>query len=244
MRTRALPALVALAALAAIGVACGSEEPPPHLTYPEAGTRLDGAVWPDYGAWPPLDTGQQPSPDLARPDGGPLPDGAADAAGDGAPPSCPGPTAAKCAAACASDEVCTEAKGGTCVKQVVLSGAATDKAVLKEIALAYVNCFGKAAKDDTLCYSFNTCAMTGSLTDKEVCEWVCKKSGVSDFPTSTVSDSAKAICGCGWTDKYRPDWKIGSIISGKRGIVCLTYDVVSWWYDLLNVNDCQYFPPT
>jgi hypothetical protein len=228
------------------GAGCGGEETPPHLTYPEAKVKLDGVVWPDYGPWPPADLNKQPLPDLRGPDGGPPPDGAADAGtGDGSPtPSCPGPSAAKCAAACAADEVCTEAKGGTCVKQVVLSGAATDKAVLKEVALAYVNCFAKAPSADTLCYTFNTCALTGSLTDAGVCDWVCNKSGVSDFPSSTVSASAKSICGCGWTDKKRPDWKIGSIIPGKKGVVCLGYDVVSWWYDLLNVNDCQYWPPT
>jgi hypothetical protein len=238
--------LLGLLAIGAIGLACGSDEPPPHNTYPEASERLDGVSWPDYGPWPPLDKGSQQSPD-ARRDAKPPSDGAPPAdgsAGDGAAPNCPGPAAAKCATPCASDEICTEAKGGTCVKLVILSGAAADKAVLKEVALAYVNCYAKAPAVDTLCYAFNTCALNGSLTDKGVCDWVCQKSGVSDFPTPTVSDSAKAICGCGWTDKYRPDWKIGSIISGKKGVVCLTYDVVSWWYDLLNVNDCQYFPPT
>ncbi len=243
MRSGGLVGLLGLAA--ALGIACGSEEPPPHNTYPEAKVRLDGVVWPDYGPWPQLDKGGTPNPDLPRKDGGPPADGAPDATGaDGAPPSCPGPTAAKCAAACAGDEICTEAKGGTCVKQVVLSGAATDKAVLKEVALAYVNCFAKAPSADTLCYTFNTCALTGSLTDQGVCDWVCNKSGVSDFPTPAVSDSAKSVCGCGWTDKKRPDWKVGSIIPGKKGVICLGYDVVSWWYDLLNVNDCQYWPPT
>jgi hypothetical protein len=143
--------------------ACGGEEPPPHYAYPEAQVRLDGIVWPDYGPWPPPDKGW-PRLDGKRPDAGPPRDGAGDAqpGGDGQPPSCPGPAAAKCAASCASDEVCTEAKGGTCVKQVVLSGVAADKVVLKEVAIAYVNCWNKKPSADTLCYTFNACALQGS----------------------------------------------------------------------------------
>jgi hypothetical protein len=221
--------------------ACGSEAPP-HSVYPEAQVQRDGSIlWPDLGPLPDrsiikLDGVSPPSD--ARVDG---------VSGDGSPPSCPGPVAAKCTSSCGSDEVCTEAKGGTCVKQLVLVGPATDKAVLKLVAMAYVTCWAKNPADDTLCATFNTCGMAGSLTDQGVSDWVCNKAQVGDFPSSKEYDAARGLCKCSfWQGQfvYRPDWKIGSIVPGKKGVACLAYDKNPWYaFDRLNVNDCQYFPP-
>jgi hypothetical protein len=228
--------------LVAIGlVACGTEAPP-HYNYPEAQVRLDGSItWPEMG--------QVPDSSVIKLDGvSPTPDARGDSLkGDGPAPSCPGPPAAKCAS-CSTGEVCTEAKGGMCVKQVVLIGPATDKAVLKLVAMAYVSCWAKAPADDTLCATFNTCDMTGALTDAIVSDWICNKAQVGDFPSSTEYDAARGLSKCSiWQGQfvYRPDWKVGSIISGKKGTICLTYDKNPWYsFDRLNVNDCQYFPPT
>jgi hypothetical protein len=229
--------------LATALVGC-SDGKPPHYTYPEMRTQLDGIVWPDYGTLPDFKPwyrdGQAPQPDAPRGDG-PRDGGAADGI-----PTCPGPAAAKCTSVCASDELCTEAKGGMCTKQVVLKGAATDKVVLKVVALAFLTCWNKAPSADTLCSTFNTCEMTGNLTQTAIDDWVCNKAQVGDFPSSKEYDGVRGIFRCNfWSvDFYRPEWKVSTVIAGKRGIVCLAYDVVSWNYDRINVNDCQFFPPT
>jgi len=232
---------LALAAALALA-ACTADEPPPRTH--DLAVKREAQVWPDWS--PPQRDLIGPNPDLAPgSDGGH--DGAPSDGGPADAPSCPGPAAAKCTSACASDESCTEASGGTCVKSLVITGAATDKAALKAVALAYVACWNKAPADDTLCFAFNTCAMTGALTDKAVSDWVCNQAQVSDFPTSAEYDAARGLCECSWWQGqfiYRPDWKIGSIISGKKGNVCLSYDKNPWYaFDKLNVNDCQYFPP-
>lgn len=236
--------LVALLWLAALA-AC-SDGTPPHYSYPEARTKLDGIQWPEYGPLP--DTRSWYRDGYVPPPDGPRSDGPGDGppTGDGSPPSCPGPAAATCVSACSTDELCTEAKGGTCAKQVVLKGPAADKAVLKVVAMAFVSCWNKAPSADLLCSTFNTCELTGNLTQAIVDDWVCNKAQVTDFPSSTQYDAARGLFKCSmWQGQliYRPDWKVTTVIGGKRGIVCLAYDVVSWWFDLINVNDCQFFPP-
>jgi hypothetical protein len=238
-RTLSRAALFLTAAL----VGC-SDGKAPHYTYPEAGTRLDGIVWPDYGPLPDFKPwyhdGPTTSPDSTIPKDGAV-------ASDNGVPTCPGPAAANCSSPCAPEEICTEAKGGTCTKQLVLKGAAADKAVLKVVASAFVSCWNKSPSADTLCSTFNTCGMTSTLTQAIVDDWVCNKAQVTDFSSPTEYDAARGIFQCSiWSGQfiYRPDWKITNIIAGKRGIVCLAYDVVSWNFDKINVNDCQYFPPS
>lgn len=234
---------VGVVALGAAAVGCGSETPGPPLRLD--GGKLDGYKWPDFGG-PKYDlpfnydTYVPPKLDGSTPgDGG----------GDGsAPPSdgggtCPGPSGASCSG-CPSTHLCTAAKGGTCAKTVVLSGPASGKAVLKAVALAYVECWGKKPSKDTLCSTFDTCNMTGMLTDQMVKNWVCNVAQVSDFPSSAVLDEVKGLVACSFYQTYRPDWQVTSITGGKKADICMSFDVDGWlYYDYLYVDACSNYPP-
>lgn len=223
----------ALFVATALLIGCGSEDPPHQPVTDGLPPWPDGNPWIDWGHIPQYDTG--PLPDTGKPkDGAPTGDSST---------SCPGPTGATCATSCQSTEICTAASGGKCAKLFTLSGSASSKAVLVQVATAYVECWNKAPSVDTLCSAFDTCALTGTLDEKTVRDWVCKTAQVSDFSTAATYNTAKTVCGCGTTQVDRPDWKISSIPTGKKGEVCLTYDVVSWWYDWITVDLCKNFPP-
>lgn len=242
-RTRVLALALGLTLLGPGG--CGSDEPeqPPIYLDGNGGPWLDGLKWPtpDYGPFP--DFG--PFPDSKGPatDAGPQDSGGSDGPLSPDSGACPGPTGAKCSPACGSSQLCTAASGGTCAKLYTLAGAASKPKAMVQIALAYVECWNKQPKSDTLCATFDTCTMTGSLTHNMVKNWVCNQSQVTDFPNATVHNLAKQVNGCGLTNITRPDWKINSIQGGVRGKVCLTYDSISWWPDKLHVNTCKAFPP-
>ena len=246
MKNRAGSCLLVLGAL--LAQACTSDEPPPHQVYPDTGgAKRDGYknFWPDTGTlyW---DLGGKKVDRAATTIDGAVSDSSGPTV-DGQPPNCPGPTAANCKSACPTDSSCTEAQGGTCVKTVVLSGSVSDKPVLVAVALAYVQCWAKAPSSTTLCFTFNTCGMTGLLTESAVSDWVCNKAQVTDFPSSTDYDSARGLCQCSiWQGQfvYRPEWSIGNVISGKKGDVCMSYHKYSWYeFDKINVGSCSGFPP-
>jgi hypothetical protein len=239
-----LGASFVVALFALTGSGCSTDESPPHYTYPDTGgTRRDGykPLFQDTGTvyW---DTNKQKDKSVASPDH--RVDGSTI---DGAPPDCPGPTAASCKTACASDEICTEANGGTCVKTMVLNGAVSSKAVLVAFTMAYVKCWAKAPGANTLCYTFDACGMTGMLTESAISDWVCNKAQVTDFPSSTDYDSARGLCKCSiWQGQfvYRPEWSITNIIPNKKGDVCLSYHSNPWYeFDRLYVGSCSGFPP-
>ena len=159
-------------------------------------------------------------------------------------PACNSPTGVSCTPKCTSGSLCSAAKGGMCATEVVLSGPASNKAVLKAMGNAYANCWVKAPKVDTLCSTLNTCAMTGTLTVDMVRNWICKVATSSDFASATLYDEAKDVCGCsGVPGTNNTDWKITSIIGGSKAKVCLSYDYSSWLKDYVHVNDCANFPP-
>jgi hypothetical protein len=227
-----------------LAAGCGGDEPPPHQVYPERfWYPRDGSVsWPDYGPppdfWSKPREGGHPPADASPGDGNGTGDGQA---------SCAPPAAAKCPSACAGDEVCTEANGGACAKSLALAGSVADKSVLRDVALAYVRCWAKEPAEDTLCYAFNTCAMTGVLTEKAVSDWVCQKAGITDFPSPDDYNAARGICKCSiWQGQfvYRPDWKVGTVAPGKNALVCMSYDKNPWYsFDRINVDNCSNFPP-
>jgi hypothetical protein len=215
---------------------CSTEEPPPHLL------KLDqGIAWPDYGGLPSYDI-SAPSYGDAYTHGDAGAAGADGwASGDGAS-SCSSPTSASCSS-CSASQTCTDHKAGTCVKTRSLTGAASTKAVLLQVALAYVACWKSSQKGDFLCETFDTCAMTGTLTDQMVKDWVCDKAQISDFPDSTTHDTARNVCGCsGLIKVYRPDWKVSSLSADGKGLICLSHDAISFKPDRLRVDDCKDFP--
>lgn len=243
-------AILGAAALYVVGWGCGSDEPGSQIKLDGGGVKLDGIQWPDWGGLPKYDFGGGPKYDQGwiPPSDGQVPtDGPSNTDGPQVSPdgssSCPGPTNATCSPACQSSELCTEASGGRCAKVYTLTGPASNKAALLQVALAYVECWNKGPSVDTLCATFNTCGMTGTLDENMVKNWVCNTAQVSDFPSAAVHDAAKAACGCGMTQIYKPDWKVPSLASGKQGNVCLTYDVISWWPDDMDVDLCKNFPP-
>lgn len=222
---------------------CGAEEPTIPFRIDGGGYQSDGFSWSDYGYQPKYDQGLRFDLGGTPHDGQPL--GDVQSSGDGSPSGCQGPSGASCSP-CAPDLICTAAKGGTCTKTIKLVGPASDEAVLKAVANAYVACWALQPQQDTLCSTFDTCQMSGTLTDPMVCDWVCKQSQVSDFPNSTKHDTAKMICGCAIYQKpYRPDWQVSSLISGQQGIVCLSYDKDGDWmyFDYLYVDKCSNYPP-
>jgi len=225
-----------------VAAGCSSDEP---VNYPPPGDGvvLDGINWPDYGPFNPYDYGPFKFDTGTVPGDGSAVDGAvSDATGDGSG-GCPGPAGANCSPACVGGDLCTEAEGGKCAPVYVLTGPASDEAVLLKVALAYAECWSKQPSVDTLCATFDTCNMTGTLDDQMVKTWVCDTAQVSDFPNSATFDTAQNVCGCAWYQTYRPDWRISSINPGKNGDVCVSYDVISWWPDALVVDYCKNFPP-
>lgn len=239
-----LQALLVISCFGAGLLGCGADEPTIPFRIDGGGYQTDGVYWSDYGSQPKYDQGLRF--DLGgtpQQDGQPMGDGSQ--GGDSTPTGCQGPTGASCST-CAPDLICTAAKGGTCTKSIKLVGPASGKPVLKAVANAYVACWAKQPPQDTLCSTFDTCQMTGTLTDPMVCDWVCKQSQVADFPNVTKHDTAKMICGCAIYQKpYRPDWQVSSLVSGQQGIVCLSYDKDGDWmyFDYLYVDTCSKYPP-
>jgi hypothetical protein len=247
MRYRVLRLLLAAGALA-VALGCSSDEPgggqPP---WPDmGGGQIDSFFWPDWAGikqdfWFP-DYGSLHEDSGSQGDGAP---------GDGAPPqqdgsgSCPGPQKATCNPPCQAKQMCTEANGGRCAKVYTLTGPASGKGVLLQVALAYVDCWNKQPSVDTLCSTFDTCGMSGQLTESMVKTWLCNTAQVSDFPSSTVYDQAKGLVACSWYQTYRPDWKLPgkTLEAQKKGIACLSYDHQSYWLDDMDVDYCNNFPP-
>lgn len=239
------PALTLMATV--IGLAlmgCAAEAPTAHLPgleqgigFPDFGVPASSDGWGQYGDSfvPPYgdattygDTGAAGTTDGS-------------ASGDGGS-ACASPTSASCSS-CSASQTCTGNKAGTCVKTRSLTGAASSKALLLQVALAYVACWKSSQKGDFLCETFNTCAMTGSLTHQMVKDWVCKQAQVVDFPDSTTHGVAKDVCGCsGMIKVYRPDWKLSSLSADKQGIICLSHDAISFKPDRLRVDGCENFP--
>lgn len=238
----------ALALLAAVGMslAC-SDDGTPSGPHPDMYVQKDSCVM-QFDTGKPSDWWVPPKNDGG---GG---TGDTGVAGDGSTgdgggskdsgPACTSPTGVSCTPACTSGKLCSAAKGGMCATEVVLSGPASNSAVLKAMGNAYATCWTKNPKVDTLCSTLNTCAMTGTLTVDMVRNWVCKVATSSDFPSATALDKAKDVCGCsGVPGTNNTDWKISTIIGGGKAKVCLSYDYSSWWTDYVHVNDCANFPP-
>lgn len=239
--------LLAAFSLLAAGWGCSSDEPGRPPVYLDSGVKLDGIQWPDWGGPPKYDWGS------IKLDQGWIPPQDGQVPGDGTPgdsqsitdgsTGCPGPAGVSCAPACQSGELCTEASGGRCAKVFTLSGPASNKPVLLQVALAYVECWNKGPSVDTLCATFDTCGMTGTLDENMVKNWVCNTAQVSDFPNAATHDKAKEVCGCAIYQQYKPDWKVSSMPASEKGKVCLSYDVISWWPDDMDVDLCKSFPP-
>jgi len=244
MKKRCL--LITLVVVLSAGlVGCGADDPGPPLRLDGGGGKLDGFQWPDFGGPKydlPFNYDMYTQQDGSTPPGdGGNTDGTAPTDGGG---PCPGPSGATCTGGCPTSHICTAAKGGTCAKTIVLSGPASGKAVLKEVALAYVECWQKAPSKDTLCSAFDTCKMTGMLTDQMVKNWICNIAQVSDFPSSAVLNEAKGIVACSFYQTSRPKWQISSLSAGKTADICMSYDVDGWmYYDYLHIDACSNYPP-
>ena len=242
---RLLRVMLAGGALA-MALGCSSDEPGgPGPWLDQGGGGGDTFFWPDWGGvkqdfW---------FPDYGSPkqDGGPAGDGAA--VGDGTfqdgSGSCTGPQNATCNPPCQAKQICTEANGGRCAQVYTLSGPASGKDVLLQMALAYVECWNKQPSVDTLCSTFDACGMTGQLTESMITSWLCNQAQVSDFPSSAVYDQARSLVACSWYQTYRPDWKTPgkTLEANKKGTICLSYDHQSYWLDDMDVDTCNNFPP-
>ena len=249
MRRYHIEITLALTAAVWLGLACSDEEGPIGPgPYQDTGGKIDSFVMKfDQGAvadwWvpPKSDTGGATkdggggTPDADAGDGG----GSADS---GLP--CTSPTGVSCTPKCSSGMLCSAAKGGMCATEVVISGPASNKKALVAMATAYANCWIKNPKVDTLCSTLNTCAMTGTLTENMVRDFVCKTATSSDFTSKTIFDKAQDVCGCsGIPGTNNTSWKITTITGGGKAKVCLSYDYSMLWTDYVHVNDCANFPP-
>jgi len=150
-----------------------------------------------------------------------------------------------CKKTCAPKELCTEASGGTCATTTVLSGKADSKAVFRAIALAYLECWKKAPSQDTLCSTFDTCALEGSVSEASIKEWICKKAQVVDFKDKPTYDDVRSVGGCEIWQTYRPRFMspVASIDKSERAETCLGYDKNPLWqFDRVAVHACKSFP--
>jgi hypothetical protein len=231
--------LIVLFALAACGTDDPGREKPYQFPSSDDGgsSQWDGFSWTDTMSTWRFDTGFTPAADQ----GTPKDQGTQQGDGSSQSQSCKKP-AAQCSP-CAKGEICTDVSGGSCVKVVVLKGKSSDKAVLKAVAEAYVDCWHRQPESDTMCVAFDTCEMTGALSANMVESWVCSAQ-VTDFSSTTNHDKAKDLCGCSWYGYDRADWKT-DVNEGEEGNICLSYDVNAWLYfDHLHVNTCKSFPPS
>jgi hypothetical protein len=218
---------------------CGTDD-----SGPPNPTQDGGIVWPDYGNVPNYDTGYNPIYDTGN---WPTYDGPAstDTSVDSAA-TCPGPTGAACNPPCDPDQICTEANGGTCAKMHILTGQASSKEVLLEVAIAHAECWLKQPTSPTMCATFDACQLTGTITQDIFRNWVCDQSQISDFPSSghyeAVHDS---VCGCGLINMMRLEWQT-AIGAGKQGLFCISYnpDWSLFVYDYVVGHDCSVFPPS
>lgn len=229
--------------------ACSSADPPPNNVKYDGVSLVDGPQWPDYGSgkndmWvQPKDVGPKPKDGFVSTEGGTILDGpGSDFKPDG-PSNCKSPTGVSCKPTCTSKEVCTSAKSGTCTTAYFLSGPASNTKALLTAAMAFVDCWNKQASTDTLCSTFDACSVTGTLSDGLIKSWVCKLAQVSDFPSAAKHKTAKSVFGCGTLDIFRPDWKVKTVPSKARGMICLSYNSISWWPDRIEVNNCSSYPP-
>lgn len=253
-RLASLAALSFSLALLVGSLACSSDDPTnyPQPKYDTGGTQKDGPVlyldkgvvkndmyvFPDQQSQ--VKDGGGTASDSTKPT---TDSGGSTSPDSGSTPNCPGPTGAKCSPSCPSAQMCVAAKGGLCANTVKLSGPASAKGALLAVARAYIKCWKPAPSVDKLCATFDACSMTGQITEQMVEDWVCKQAQTSDFSGAQEYKDAKDIL-CGFTGD-RVDWKMtGTIQGGKKGLVCLSYDSISWWPDSLYVNLCTVFPPT
>ncbi|MCC6751693.1 MAG: hypothetical protein IT371_28835 [Deltaproteobacteria bacterium] len=226
------------ALLAGLVAGCGSSQ----TGRKDARAKADGFTLGD-GGWGYLDGGG-PIPDIWTPTGDLRPAGDGPASGD-ASGKCSKPQGASCTG-CAADESCTAANGGTCAKKIALSGSSTDAKNLLMVAVAYVDCWNKQSTGSKLCFTFDSCAMQGSLNGQMVKEWVCKAQ-VSDFPDSATHGTARSILACnGIWEIERPQWKLSGMNAGEDGLNCMSYHdygTMPWDLDRVDIHDCAKFPP-
>jgi len=216
--------------------ACNSDDPGSGQVHVDGSISWDGMYWTDYGTWNQFDWGNNQFDLIAFEDG--FGDGQQINDGD---VLCPGPPGITCTPFCLTDQLCTAAQEGSCVKRVELIGPAEDKAVLVEVVLAYVECWAKEPEEDSLCVTFDTCQLQGTLTEEMVYNWVCDDAQISDFPSVSNFEAAQEVCGCGITNLYKVEWQINDLAPNQQGIYCLSYNVVSMWYDSMNVDSCSNF---
>jgi hypothetical protein len=188
----------------------------------------EGYTYPDYGS--PKEAGEAGGEGGSGYDGG----------------SCSGPSA-KCTSTCSSSQVCTAANSGTCTKRLTLTGTSTTKSLLAALVEGYVDCWNKGTT--TLCYTLDTCGMTGSgtLAQSDIKTWVCNTAQKTDFKNSTYYDSAKSILGCTpIVGIERPLWNISTLGGGEYGITCMSYHdygSMPWDLDRVDVDLCKNYPP-
>ncbi|MCC6748205.1 MAG: hypothetical protein IT371_11130 [Deltaproteobacteria bacterium] len=206
----------------------------------------DGGLYSDWGGGGRMDFGGSGYWDVGGGsfDGGTGGEGGVPT-GDGGGGNCGSPIGGSCQS-CAANELCTPAGSGTCAARIELRGAADSKEVMVAINLAYVACWKKSPKADTLCATFDTCALTGTVSEQMVKDWICKKAQKTDFPTSADYDEARGLNKCNWLRGqlvYRPNWQIAGLEPGKLGVACLGYDQNPIYKtDRLPVHDCTSFP--
>ena len=220
-----------------------------------SGPKYDGIQWVDYGKpttrvvdWfvvAPKDAGVK--------DRQPRSDGSQQTADAGTskpdsstvkpPDSCP--VEGKCMPTCGSLSVCTKADGVSCAKRYTLKGSNSSKAVLLQIAVAYASCFKSSPSSNKICGAFETCGMTGSVTESRVRSWICDSAKASDFPSRSTFRKAQEVVGCEWLQKDRADWKVGSVGPKRRGRICISYrKMTPLWWDLIHIDNCVDSPPS
>lgn len=154
---------------------------------------------------------------------------------------CAPPSGAKCSAACGPKQICTEVEGGRCGDVVELVGKPDNKAVLVAMATAFHTCWKKDPSEDTLCATFDACALSAALDEPTFKDWICKMAQISDFPSKEIYDGARSVNACGTLQLvYRPVWKTSTIAGGETGKICLSYDKNPIWsFDRLRLEPCK-----
>lgn len=150
--------------------------------------------------------------------------------------SCPGP-GATCSPKSSSGELCTAACGGTCGKVVTITGAAHQEKTYVAMAEAIATCWeGADGWKKKLCYTFDSCKMTGSLQEQKVVDWICKAAD-GKFPSQKIAKEAKYVLGCSVLHMDRLYWQANPILAGSKGTVCLRYKYGTL-KDILELDKC------
>jgi hypothetical protein len=205
---------------------CSNGQSPPHYVLPESGVNSDGFRWPDHALV--HDQYVFPTPDIGS--GNPDTGQALEAGAGDQSTTCPGPQGANCLSPCASDEICTEAKGGTCSRQITLTGQPTSKPLLVKVVEAFVACWNKfSVGKNVMCSTFDTCGMSAPLSKAMIDDFVCNQAQASDFSSPSVyegQEGARSIWACDCClHIYRFDWVGGltAINAPQKGKTCITF---------------------